>query len=90
MIGDRNGYIKSPHLLVSPLIKPLPGHKLEKISGTVGEVDYNWRKSSNPYTPRITRTLDAFQHFVMMKTRGTLLISDLQGSSYLSTIITEQ
>lgn len=76
-------YIRSPYLLVSPLIRPAPGHELEKISDTVGKVDYKWRDSPDPYISRITRTLDAFQHFVLMKTKECLLISDLQGNSLL-------
>jgi hypothetical protein len=81
-VGDSNdklkGYANSPYLLVSPLLQPLDGQKLVKVSGTVGDVDPEWRESSSDLQ-RITRTLDAFQHFVMMKTQGNLLISDLQG-----------
>jgi hypothetical protein len=75
------GYTNSPYLLVSPLLQPLDGQKLVKVSGTVGDVDSEWREPS-PDLQRITRTLDAFQHFVMMKTQGKLLISDLQGIYY--------
>lgn len=76
--NNLRGYINSPYLLISPLLQPLDGQKLVKVSGTVGDVDSEWRESPSDLQ-RITRTLDAFQHFVMMRTQGKLLISDLQG-----------
>lgn len=69
-------HLHSPYLLISPLVEPVQGMKLEKISGTGGDVDPNWRGSPNE---RITRTLDAFQHYVFFETDEELLISDLEG-----------
>lgn len=71
-------FIRSPYLLVSPLIKTMPGHKLERISDSVGNVKPGWRDSL-ALQARITRTLDGFQYFVSWKSKGSLLISDLEG-----------
>jgi Alpha-kinase family len=58
----------------------LEGAKFEKISGDTGEISPNWR-SQGIKLQRITRTLDAFQHFVVAKSDESLLIADLQGKT---------
>ena len=68
-------YMKSKYLLMSPYLE---GSKFEKISGDTGEISADWRKRGNKLQ-RITRTLDAFQHYVVAKSDERLLIADLQG-----------
>lgn len=64
----------SPYFLISPLLKDFV-----KITGSNGDVDPNWRKDKRPNITKITRLLDAFQHFVYAKSNHQLLITDLQG-----------
>jgi hypothetical protein len=56
----------------------LQGDNFEKISGDTGDISANWRANKSVQVPRITRTLDAFQHYVVAKSHGELLIADLQ------------
>ena len=56
-------YMNSKYLLMSPYLE---GSKFEKISGDTGEISANWRERGGKL-PRITRTLDAFQHYVVAK-----------------------
>jgi len=67
--------MKSKYLLMSPYLE---GNKFEKISGDTGEISADWRKMGNKLQ-RITRTLAAFQHYVVAKSDERLLIADLQG-----------
>ena len=68
-------YINSKYLLMSPYLE---GSKFEKISGDTGEISADWRKKGDKLQ-RITRTLDAFQHYVVAKSDERLLIADLRG-----------
>jgi hypothetical protein len=68
-------YMKSKHLLLSPYLE---GSRFEKISGDTGEISADWRDKGGKLQ-RITRTLDAFQHYVVAKSGERLLIADLQG-----------
>jgi hypothetical protein len=51
--------------------------KWTKISGTDGCVGPDWRDAEDPNIVKLTRTLDAFQHFTVVDNR--LIITDLQG-----------
>lgn len=53
--------------------------KWVKISGTNGSVRPDWRSDEGPEVVKLTRTLDAFQHFVLQNSEG-LIITDLQGT----------
>jgi hypothetical protein len=50
-----------------------------KISGTEGGVDPKWRRDPSTEIQRITRTMDAFVHFVFKESGETILIGDIQG-----------
>jgi hypothetical protein len=50
-----------------------------KISDTEGGVDPHWRENPNRDVVRITRTLDAFAHYVYHKSEGQMFIAVLQG-----------
>lgn len=52
--------------------------RFEKISGDTGDISPDWRGQGVKFQ-RITRTLDAFQHYVVAKSDEKLLIADLQG-----------
>jgi hypothetical protein len=69
-------YMRSKYLLMSPYLE---GSNFEKISGDTGEIAPDWREKGGKLQ-RITRTLDAFQHYVVTKSDGKLLIGDLQGN----------
>ena len=73
--ANLTSYVKSKYLLMSPYLDK--GH-FEKISGDTGEISPAWREG-NSKIQRITRTLDAFQHYVVAKSEKKLLIADLQG-----------
>jgi hypothetical protein len=68
-------YLKSKYLLMSPYLER---GNFEKISSDTGEISAAWREGSSKIQ-RITRTLDAFQHYVVAKSEKRLLIADLQG-----------
>lgn len=61
------------------VMSPLLEGKWIKISGTDGFVPPNWREAEDPDIVKLTRTLDAFQHFVMEGSDGKFIITDLQG-----------
>jgi hypothetical protein len=65
----------------------LEGGKFEKISGDTGEISPDWR-GQGIKLQRITRTLDAFQHFVVAKSDENLLIPDLQSKTQAKFFIT--
>jgi len=71
-----SSYINSKYLLVSPYLE---GGNFEKISGDIGDISARWRENKSAKLQRITRTLDAFQHYVVAKSQSQLLIADLQG-----------
>ena len=71
--ANLSSYVK--YLLMSPYLE---GSKFEKISGDTGEISPDWRERGEKLQ-RISRTLDAFQHYVVAKLDGKLLIADLQG-----------
>jgi hypothetical protein len=54
----------------------------EKISGDTGDISAKWGANKSVKVQRITRTLDAFQHYVVAKSHEELLIADLQGKLY--------
>jgi hypothetical protein len=58
-----------------------------KISGTEGGVDPHWRENPDRNVVRITRTLDAFAHYIYHKSQGQMFIGDLQGQSYKYSMI---
>jgi hypothetical protein len=68
------------HFLILPLAS---SPSFEKITGTTGEAKKDWRLDPNKDIRRITRTLDAFTHFVFEKSGGqntkTALASFCQG-----------
>ena len=68
-------YVTAKYLLMSPYLE---GGNFQKISGDTGEISPSWRKNEAKLQ-RITRTLDAFQHYVAAKSGERLLIADLQG-----------
>ena len=39
----------------------------------------DWRSDEDPEVVKLTRTLDAFQHFVLQNSEEGLIITDLQG-----------
>ena len=65
----------------------MEGGKFEKISRDTGEISPDWM-SQGIKLQRITRTLDAFQHFVVAKSDENLLIADLQGKTQTKLFIT--
>jgi len=73
-----SSYLNSKYLLVSPYLE---GGNFEKISGDSGDISARWRENKSSKLQRITRTLDAFQHFVVAKSQSQLLIVDLQGKN---------
>ena len=74
-------YTNTKYLLMSPYLE---GGKFEKISGDTGEISPDWRGQGI----KLTRTLDAFQHFVVAKSDENLLIADLQGKTQTKLFIT--
>ncbi|KAF8296978.1 hypothetical protein DL93DRAFT_2173792 [Clavulina sp. PMI_390] len=72
-------FTPSDWLVLSPLISPNNGNQLETISGTDGSFDPEWRAKDNPWMVKSIRMLRAFQHYVMWKTRGTVLVSNFEG-----------
>ena len=73
-------YLKSKHLLMLPYLE---GSSFEKISGDGSDISANWRENESLKLQRITRTLDAFQHYVVPKSHGQLLIADYKAISWL-------
>ena len=73
--ANLTSYMKSKYLLMSPYLE---GSKFEKISGDTGDISADWREKGDKLQ-RITRALDAFQHYVVAKSDERLLIADLQG-----------
>ena len=65
----------------------MEGGKFEKISRDTGEISPDWM-SQGIKLQRITRPLDAFQHFVVAKSDENLLIADLQGKTQTKLFIT--
>ena len=61
------------------IMTPLLEGKWIKISGSDGSVSPDWRDDDNLEIVKLTRTLDAFQHFVMEHSGENLIITDLQG-----------
>jgi hypothetical protein len=61
------------------IMAPLLEGKWVKISGTDGSVRPDWRSDEDPEVVKLTRTLDAFQHFVLQNSEEGLIITDLQG-----------
>ena len=47
------------------IMAPLLEGKWVKISGTDGSVRPDWRSDEDPEVVKLTRTLDAFQHFIL-------------------------
>jgi hypothetical protein len=73
--ANLTSYVKPKYLLMSPYLE---GSNFEKISSDIGEISADWRERGGKLQ-RITRTLDSFQHYVVAKSDGRLLIADLQG-----------
>jgi hypothetical protein len=65
------------------IMAPLLSGKWIKISGTDGSVGPEWRDDENADIVKLTRTLDAFQHFVVVDSGRNLIITDLQGMCLL-------
>lgn len=63
------------------LMMPLATSPFIKISGVGGDVNPQWRQHEEQDLQRITRTLDAFAHFVLHASAGSILIGDLQGNT---------
>jgi hypothetical protein len=61
------------------IMSPLLEGKWIKISGSDGSVKTDWRDDENKDIVKLTRALDAFQHFVMHGSSERLIITDLQG-----------
>ena len=61
------------------IITPLLEGKWIKISGSDGSVNPDWRDDGDIEIVKLTRTLDAFQHFVLEHSNENLIITDLQG-----------
>jgi hypothetical protein len=68
-------YLPHIHFQVQSLGSP----SFKKITGCDGEVAKKWRKDPSKDIQRITRTLDAFTHFVYERSKGEILFGDLQG-----------
>jgi Alpha-kinase family len=75
-VPSKRNPVKSKYLLMSPYLE---GSKFERVSGDTGEISPAWREKGAKIQ-RITRTLDAFQHYVVAKSNEKLLIADLQGN----------
>lgn len=61
------------------IMSPLLEGKWIKISGSDGSVKADWRDEEDEDIVKLTRVLDAFQHFVMYSSSEKLIITDLQG-----------
>jgi hypothetical protein len=68
-----------PSFLMLPLARV--SSEILKISGTEGGVDPCWGENPNRDVVGITRTLDAFAHYVYHKSQAQMFIGDLQGKS---------
>lgn len=66
----------SPHFLVSPAIQ----NEFYKFSDTSGRVDMRESGGPSPALRNMTRMMEAFQHYVVVKSNETVLITDLQGA----------
>jgi hypothetical protein len=53
---------------------PIASSLFIKISGSAGDVAAGWRQSQDKEIIKITRTLDAFAHFIFVRSQGTMLI----------------
>jgi hypothetical protein len=74
---DLQACLPYPTFLMYPLAPP--SSTMIKISGTEGGVDPKWRRDPSTEIQRITRTMDAFVHFVFKESGETILIGDIQG-----------
>jgi hypothetical protein len=61
------------------IMSPLLEGQWIKISGTDGFVGPDWRNAEDAEIVKLTRTLDAFQHFTVVESNNRLIITDLQG-----------
>ena len=61
------------------IMSPLLDGRWIKISGTDGFVQPDWRDQEDVELVKLTRTLDAFQHFLVAESESRLIITDLQG-----------
>ena len=60
-------------------MSPLLEGKWINISGSDGFVGLDWRDAEDVEIVELTRTLDAFQHFLVEESDNRLIITDLQG-----------
>jgi hypothetical protein len=63
-------FLHDPSFLMMPIASSL----FIKISGSASDVTAGWRHNQDKDIIKITRTLDAFAHFVFVRSQGTMLM----------------